>query len=129
LKFENITGRVDWSKRGKKRLRIWGGRNGRIFERYVRSRRTVLRACTRVLRPCYRFLSKIKPFKKFWPPKFSPKLVIFTRRGYKEQQLLLGPLVIGRKLPGKAWRIRAPFKLLVDESKLVNKAKALVHNG
>ncbi|MFA4858097.1 MAG: hypothetical protein WC636_02310, partial [Candidatus Margulisiibacteriota bacterium] len=111
--------RVDWTNRGKKRLRIFGGTSGKTFECYVRSRHFMLRVAAKFLRPFYRFFSRTKILAKTWPAAFSPKLVTYHHHGIKEQQLLLGPLVIGRKFAGKKWRIRAPFKLLVDEQKLL----------
>lgn len=114
LKPEDITGRVDWASRGKWKRFIHGGLRGRIFEAYVRSKRFIRRGLARFLLPLFHFIVKKPLLKQWFSTRLKPRVIDFHRHEYFEQQLVIGNYVIGRRFPGKRWRIKPLFKLLID---------------
>ncbi|OGC22832.1 hypothetical protein A2291_08605 [candidate division WOR-1 bacterium RIFOXYB2_FULL_42_35] len=118
LKPENITGRVDWALRGKWKRFIHGGLEGRLFEAYVRSKRFIRRKITLLVRPIYRFFVKKPLLKQWFSAKLKPKIINYQRKDYFERQLVIGKYVIGRRFPGRRWRINPLFKLLIDTGQL-----------
>jgi len=119
LHLEDIIGRVVLIKNKKKNIQVYGGGRGRIFAFALRVKRPIKLTLFRALRPYYQIFPKsiiCRPFLTHW---IKTKVICFKRPKGIEMQLLWGPQVIGRRLPGKTkWRIRCPFSLFVDSTSL-----------
>jgi hypothetical protein len=109
---------VDWAKRGKKRMRIWGGKKGERLAFYLHARLHLSRATTKMLYPLYRLIHKPGTLRKIADRHLAKKVVVFNKKRGKELLLLFGKMVIGRKRPGMPWQIKLPFRLLIDETNL-----------
>ena len=126
LRTGDVIGRVVEAKRGYRRLKVHGGRMGLSICALLRFRRSVIkRTCSfiPVIRPAYYWLSGSSLLGRWlsvWPLSawLKPKLLSFNRSEGIELQLKLGGRVIGRRPPGKEWRITPPFRMLVDEKEL-----------
>ena len=115
LKPANITGRVDWALRGKWRRFIHGGFQGGLFECYVRSIRFIKRGLLRLVRPFYKKVVKSGWLKKIIPLQLKPTLVSYSKKDYWELQLVLGKRVVGRRVPGRHWKINPLIKPFLAE--------------
>lgn len=116
LQPAHLKGRVVAAWRGRKRRRIAGGIQGLLASRWLRWRRLVDRCVSPLLRPPYRALARGGWIAGLLPAPFRPRVVVFHARGREQLRLLLGMRVIGRYDDRKRqWRIRPPFRLLVDE--------------
>ncbi len=120
LSSADIVGKVVYaSSQGRKR-RIRGGFVGRIAGRIMLARRRSRRAVLRRLQPAYRRLAGLPILRRRVAPLFEPRVVSYRRGdGSTELHLLLGARIIGRLAPGHSeWRIKAPYRFVVDESAL-----------
>jgi len=119
LSSEKIIGRVVYAQRGKRRRTIFGGMIGQSYSVTYRVARKFSSAISPLLRPPYHWLAQagfIKRWLKIWT---KLQILSLKRPAGQELQLLLGPHVIGRLLPGRVqWNIRRPFRLIVDEESL-----------
>ena len=118
LQMANIRGRVEFfrSDRGWRRART--GRAGRVVAGTVAIRRGIRALATPALDPVYRALGSSRLLKRLGQA-FPTQLICYQRSPGPEYQLRLFGLTIGRCLPGrKRWRIRTPFRLVVDEQSL-----------
>ncbi len=131
LSPNDILGRVVTVKRGKRRLRIFGGAIGQLFSMTFRAVHTIDSTLSSLLRPGYRRLATDGTFRRWLPDQMKPRVISFNRGEGTELQLFMGRRVIGRWLPGKSgWNIRRPFRLFVDEESLPeNPGKASVVSG
>jgi hypothetical protein len=55
------------------------------------------------------------------PKKLALKVIGFNCGEQKELHLHFGSLFVGRKLPGKNWQVRFPFRLFIDPARLPKK--------
>lgn len=106
---------------------VHGGVRGRIQGRVVRLRRSVRQRLFRLIQPSYRHVAAWGLFR--WIARIvETRIVSFSRPGMpRELHLHMAGRVIGRLLPGEErWRIKPPFRLIVDEGSLPgNESKAL----
>lgn len=116
---EDIIGRVVLVKKKKKDIVVYGGVRGRISAFASKVKLSMkIRLCQAVQPYYHSFAESItcRPFLSHW---VKTKIICFQRPKGIEMQLLWGPQVIGRRLPGKSkWQIRCPFRLFVDSSSL-----------
>jgi len=118
LQPANIRGRVEFIRGDRGWYRARNGRAGRVVAGTVALRREVRVLITPVLDPLYRALSSSRPVKRVGRS-LPTQLIVYERSQGPEYHLRLFGLTIGRCLPGrKRWRIRTPFRLVVDEARL-----------
>jgi len=118
VELPDIVGRVYVAHRGQKDLKIPGGEMGKVVEAWVRSRRFMFRATARVLRPLTRFVKKTKILPQLVPSKLTPHLLSFKHGRSQELHLMLGNLRVGRRIPGRGWQIKIPFRFFIDTQQL-----------
>jgi hypothetical protein len=118
LQPANIRGRVEFVRSDRGWYRGRNGRTGRAVAATVALRRGIRALFTPALDPLYRGLSS-SLFLKRVGRTLPTELTVYERPQGPEYQLRLFGLTIGRCLPGrKRWRIRTPFRLVVDEERL-----------
>jgi len=116
---EDLTGRVIAAWRGQRRRIVAGGLRGRLVRRLARMRRWLDRATSFFLRRPYHALARSGALRSILPDPLKPRVVRYGVNEHAQLLLFLGGRVIGNyhaDLGG--WRIRRPFKILVDEAKL-----------
>ena len=113
LKSEDIIGRVVGACRGQRRRRIAGGATGRIDLFYIQRRNKACRAVASLLAPFYWHLVR---WSDLWGLRrlCRPSVVKYGTSG--KMVLFLGSMMVGDydSLRGY-WRIRPPFRLIIDE--------------
>jgi len=128
LQPANIRGRVEFIRGDRGWYQARNGRAGRVVAGTVALRREIRVLITPVLDPLYRALSSSRPVKRVGRS-LPTQLIVYERSQGPEYHLRLFGLTIGRCLPGrKRWRIRTPFRMVVDEARLpvsAGQAKAL----
>lgn len=120
LSSSDVVGKVAYASLEGRRRRIRGGFVGRIAGRVMLARRGVRRVVLGRLQPVYRRLAGLPILRRRVAPLFEPRVVSYRRGdGSTELHLLLGARIIGRLAPGNSeWRIKAPYRFVVDESRL-----------
>lgn len=119
LQPHEITGKVLSAQRGTRTIVIRGGSQGMLYIRIILIVKQLTNNLALMFSPAYQTLSRSGIFLKVLPACARPRVVYFNRQGGLEMQLLLGRLVIGRRMPNSdKWQFRRPFRLFVDESKL-----------
>jgi signal peptidase I len=118
LQPANIRGRVEFVRSDRGWYRARNGGTGRMVAGSIALRRGIRAVTTPFLAPVYRALSASR-FLKQVGHALPTQLIVYQRPQGPEYQLHLYGLTIGRCLPGrKRWRIRTPFRLVVDEEHL-----------
>ena len=119
LRATDLNGHVIAAWRGQKRLKIYGGSVGHLIANAVRIIRKPDRFISWILRPAYDALAGSGALRQILPPGWRPRLVSYLVDGSIHYQLLLSGHLVGRydHVFG-VWRIKRPFKLLVDERSL-----------
>ena len=75
-----------------------------------------------MMRPLYRVLSSTGGLARLLPASFGPRVVVFRENGKDRFRLLMGRRVIGRfEEKENLWRIRSPYRLMVDVRTLPGK--------
>jgi len=119
LRQEDILGRAASRVRNGRVSAVAVGFAGRLLSACILSLRKMDHLASYVLHPCYRSLARAGLVRAFVPHALRPKVITFERDGAREMQLVLGRRIIGRCAPGEArWRIRRPFRLIVEEESL-----------
>lgn len=119
IRQENILGRAVSVERGGRTISVAGGLTGHLAARTLGILRKLDHQSSWVLHPLYHCLSRSGIARRLVPVSMAPRIITLTRQDGTERQLLMGKKVIGRRLPGdRAWRIRRPFRLFVDERTL-----------
>ena len=120
LKPGDVIGKVVSVRRGRRDIRIYGGKIGELTFFKNRAVRRLNRAISVLLHPAYRCLSRTGIFRLWLPSSMKPRVIAVKRPFGTEFQLLIGKHLIGRRLPynGK-WQIRRPFRLFIDEASLL----------
>ena len=118
LQPANLRGRVEFVRSDRGWYRATNGRAGTVVAGTVALRRRIRALVTPALDPVYRAFSA-SPILKRIGGTMPTRLTVYQRAQGPEYQLRLFGLTIGRCLPGrKRWRIRTPFRLVVDEELL-----------
>jgi signal peptidase I len=116
---KDVIGRVVASWRGQKSRKIAGGFRGCWTMYWLHWRRLLDRRVSPLLHPLYHALSCRGRVVKWLPSSFRPRIVVFRVKGEDRKRVLLGERVIGRyDERTRRWRIRRPFRLLMDEKTL-----------
>ncbi|NMW18709.1 MAG: hypothetical protein HKK66_06765 [Chlorobiaceae bacterium] len=119
LQQEKIIGKVVSVQRASRQRVIRGGKQGIIYARILWTVKHFSNIVVRLLSPAYQTLSSFGVFRRILPVSVKPRVVFFKIKDGVEMQLLLGRLVIGRRMPGcDKWQLRPPFRLFIDESAL-----------
>jgi len=119
LQPDEITGKVVAAQRGTRHRVIRGGRHGILYAKTLWTVKHFINILVGLLSPVYQTLSSSGIFRRMLPIRAKPRVVYFKNQAGVEMQLLLGRLVIGRRMPGSdTWQFRRPFRLFVDESML-----------
>ncbi len=118
LSPDNILGRVVYVQSQHGRRRVLGGSFGQLYCAALSVIHKMESIVTSFFRPVYNCLARAGIFRRLLPD-WRPRVIMFSRPGGAELQLLMGRKVIGRRLPGRSrWQIERPFRLLVDEKSL-----------
>ena len=126
----DLIGQVVAAWRGRHRRPIRGGRAGLAHARWVHRRRAAERVLGRLLRPLYRRLAASGLLPLLVPRRLQPRVVRFLVDGEQRLRLLAGCRVVGHyDARREAWRIRRPYRLLVDESALPCRPSSLEPAG
>lgn len=119
LQQVDIIGRAVAVERGGKVTPVAGGIAGRLLSVFIRALRKSDHLASHVLNPCYRGLARSGILRALLPSALRPRVITFERDGAREMQLVLGRRIIGRRPAGaRAWSIRRPFRIFVDEQAL-----------
>ncbi len=115
----NVIGRVCESHRDGRMRRIYGGLLGVAEMHLVKVRRPVMRFISRLLHCVYHGLSRSGIFIKLLPKVKRIELAVFERKNNKYPKLIFSGRKIGMYDPVmKGWKIRRPYRLFVNESRL-----------
>lgn len=118
LQPADIRGRIEFVRGDRGWYRARNGRVGTVMAGTVALRRGLQALIAPVMDPVYRVLSSSRLLKQVGR-NLPTRLIVFQRTLGPEYQLRLFGLTIGRCLPGRRrWRIRTPFRLVVDEERL-----------
>jgi len=113
-----IRGRAEFVRGDRGWRRVRSGRAGKMVAYSVTIRRQVRALIGPALNPVYRALSSSRLMKRLGST-LPTRLIVYQRPQGPEYQIRLFGITIGRCLPGrKRWRIRTPFRLVVDENNL-----------
>ncbi|MCX7886801.1 MAG: signal peptidase I [Verrucomicrobiae bacterium] len=124
LEPAEIIGQVVSVRRGERTIAVSGGRVGQFVGFTMRLRLLFRLGVRRLLRPVYRLLCRSRRVRRLCGFIAPIRVVQFRRAGGDELVLFLGNRGIGCLRQGDdCWRIRAPFRLVVDEQKLPAPAK------
>jgi hypothetical protein len=123
LQSEHLIGRVVAAYCGERRRPVPGARVGRLRGRLARWLARLYRAAVPLLSLPYRALARSRLLPaltaRLLPASLRPRVVLFRAGDRRWLRLLLGRRAIGRYDPHRArWRIRRPFRVLVDERQL-----------
>jgi signal peptidase len=116
---ESIIGRVSQAKRKARFRRLASGRAGWAYGALIGGVNGAKRQLFYLGRPAYRWLASRGVLRRLWPFGLPFKIMTVARAEGRELKMVLAGRVIG-ELPPRAhrWRIRPPFRLLIDETKL-----------
>ncbi|NQS97730.1 MAG: signal peptidase I [candidate division Zixibacteria bacterium] len=117
-----IIGKVVFARRETKRIPIINGLLGLAVVYIIRARKKLANALiNQLLRPVYYLLCDFKAIKRLIHRKISYRILAVKSGKGMELQLHIKNKKIGRLRCGSTeWKIKPPFKLLLDESSLPN---------
>ena len=130
LRPAEIAGQVVAAWRGQKRHKVLGGRAGAALGTLARVLVMLDRGISPILPRPYHALARSGAVRQILAPGWRPRFVGYQVDGRIGYQLLLGVrLVGGYDHDLGAWRIKRPFKLLVDERSLPVPGKGPTDGG
>lgn len=116
LSPHDIIGRVVSVQRGKKRIRIYGGRIGQVVLIIKRITIGLDRAISRLFHYPYHWLTQLGVFRVFLPPSLKPRIIRFRGPSGDDLRIVMGRRVIGRFIPQKGqWQIKRPFRVFISD--------------
>jgi hypothetical protein len=119
LRPGDLVGQVVAAHRGSRRRTIAGGRQGLVALWLIRQGRPRGRPLFQVLQPIYHGLARSGAIRRLLPARLRPRVVAYQAGEERQLRLLWGRRAIGRFDPQAGqWRIRPPFRLLVDQRSL-----------
>ncbi|HQL89862.1 MAG TPA: hypothetical protein PLQ15_04620 [Syntrophales bacterium] len=119
IRQSNLVGRAVAIERGGRLIPVAGGLAGCLLAACIRAARRADHLASYLLNPCYRGLARLGLLRALVPRAFRPQVITFERGGTREMHLILGGRIIGRRPAGaRAWSIRRPFRIFVDERAL-----------
>jgi signal peptidase I len=129
LTADGIIGRVVSLERGKKVISVCGGNWGYLNAALLWAAKRINLVISKALHPAYHRLARAGIFRNILSPWVKPSILCFKRPAGTEMQLVIGRWVIGRRPAGQnRWRIRRPFRLLVDEALLTDENSIQLHS-
>ena len=129
LTADGIIGRVVSLERGKKVISVCGGNWGNLNGALLWAAKRINPVISKVLHPAYHRLARTGIFRNILSPWVKPRILYFNRPAGTEMQLVIGSWMIGRRFAGQnRWRIRRPFRLLVDEDLLMDENSLQLHS-
>lgn len=119
LQPSHIAGRVVAAWRGQRRWKVSGGVQGRLVARLAGARLKLDAISSRCLRPIYNAVAERGLLLKLVPSSFAPRVMRYRPNGHVRLRLQLHGRLIGEYDPrAGGWRIRRPFRLLIDKDTL-----------
>jgi hypothetical protein len=116
---DRIIGRITAAQRGGRRRKVANGLSGRLWARMLLVGLPIGAALNRMLRGPYRALSEIGGIPRCLPPAWRPRKILFQAGGRRIWRMMWGRHIIGQYEEGRGkWRIRRPFRLLIDPREL-----------
>ena len=116
-----IVGRVTEIGRGRRTLRIAGGKIGCALGLALRVRRRAVQVMVAVVRPAYLALAWTGLVRAIIPVQRDLRLGTFKRPCGTELKLMLGRRLVATRLPNSdRWQIRPPYRLLLDTKAMTN---------
>jgi signal peptidase I len=115
LNSDRVIGQVLVAHRGGHRRRVPNGIMGRVWARLLRLAFPIRNALGRILHLPYHALSGAGGIRRWLPPGWRPRKILFQSGGRRIWRIVWGGRVVGEYEPGRGpWRIRRPFRLLID---------------
>jgi len=119
LQEEDIYGRVIAAHQGERSRRIYAGLPGRLSGICCLARRKTNALIVKLLGPVYRWFCTGGILCRLIPVSLTTQVLKFQSDSIVSHRLLLGKRVIGTyDKSSLQWRIRRPYRVLVDESSL-----------
>jgi SynChlorMet cassette protein ScmC len=113
-----IIGKVVTAWRKNEHRPIAGGWKGRCTHTWLRVRKAILIRTAWIIRLGKPFLVLTRALPNVFPGGYRPRVVLFTDRHTNTLRLFFGSSVAGEFSEYNGWRVRYPFRLLVNESTL-----------
>jgi len=118
LPVSEVAGVVVAAWRGRRRRTVIGGRRGLYLSRAVRIRRTTLRRAASLLHPLYHALTSLN-FSILLPGVLQPRVVTCGTAWQQKRRILMGGRIVGHFDEARSeWRVRKPYGLFVDPTKV-----------
>ncbi|MBN2465610.1 SynChlorMet cassette protein ScmC [candidate division WOR-3 bacterium] len=119
LGSEDVAGRAVAVRRGTRWRPVSGGLQGRATAALLHGSMPLRRFGRRLPRRLHDLVAKVGPVGWVLPQHLRPRLVEFNGRHWVKLELLLAGREIGRyDYYSQAWRVRQPFRMFLDLSKL-----------
>jgi len=113
-----IIGQVTAVQRGVRRRNVWNGEPGWVWAQALRVGLPICGAVNRALHVPYHALSSVGISRRL-PRGLRPRKVLFQSGERRVWRMMWGRLVVGQYEEGRGpWRIRRPFRLLIDPREL-----------
>jgi signal peptidase I len=117
--LEAIVGRAVAAHRGQRRFRIPGGEQGMARAILAKARHRTLSVLSGLFGSAYHGLSRTGLGNQLLPASLRPRIVAFGPALRQQLKLLLGQREIGHyDIRDGRWKIKMPFRLIVNESEL-----------
>jgi SynChlorMet cassette protein ScmC len=119
IEMSEIFGRVVYVCRGGKTRRIFGGPAGIAIMHCSRAYNASNRLISAILHRAYRSLSERGRFRMLMPSDGRFAVALFENGSRKYPKLILSGRTIGSyDFTDKAWKIKRPYRLIIDEKRL-----------
>lgn len=116
---DQIIGQVTAAQRGGSRRKVSNGYPGWLWAQGIRLGGPIFGAVNRILHIPYHALSEAGGIPRALPPGWRPRKVLFQSGERRVWRMMWGRLVVGQYEEGRGpWRIRRPFRLLIDPREL-----------
>jgi signal peptidase I len=116
---DQIIGQVISVHRGGRRRNVVNGFPGRLFAQWLYLGLPIVRTVNRILHIPYHALSGAGGIPRWLPPGLRPRKVLFQAGDRRIWRMMWGRHVVGQYEEGRGgWRIRRPFRLLIDPREL-----------
>jgi hypothetical protein len=121
FKPDRIIGQVITAFRGERRRSVLNGRAGLAWSWLLYLSTPIAAAVNRNLHAPYHAISRLGVFRRWLPPGWRPRPVMFQAGGRQIRRMMWGRLEIGRFDEARGeWRIRRPFRLWIDPRELID---------
>jgi hypothetical protein len=115
LHSDQVIGQVILAHRGGRRRKVPNGHFGRVWVGLLRMWLPVSHAVGRILHIPYHALSRVGALRGWLPPGWRPRKILFQSGERRIWRIVWSRHVVGEYEEGRGpWRIRRPFRLLID---------------